>query len=390
MTTVLAPIIPTRAWTSLRPVRGRCDSGRRARHLAVDDRTPIRSKLVPPRLRGPTVRRPRVDALLDDAGGVRGDARLRPAGLREVGRRRVVAARPEQARGLGHGRPDTTTTRCACGATSSRRSSRRCPGVGAAARQRLGAGDATADPAIEVLAGELEADGRALIIVVDDLDRVTSARRLATITHAIRALPAGVRLVLIARSDPELPLPRLRANGQLAELRAPELAFTRDEAAQLLAATEGLELAGARARRAGRADRGLARRAAPRRAAAEDHRRGAGGLHRPPSQRRALPRDRGRGRARRRAARVPERTSVLPRLCAGLCDHVLEHVRLRRSCSSASRRRTCSSSRSTRRASGSATRRCSPSTASAAGLRRPGRRPRACTGAPRTGSARAG
>ena len=73
------------------------------------------------------------------------------------------------------------------------------PGVGAAARERLGAGDSTADPAIEVLAGELEADGRPLVIVIDDLDRVTNPRRLATITHAVRALPESVRLVLVTR-----------------------------------------------------------------------------------------------------------------------------------------------------------------------------------------------
>src|SRR5215469_4658374 len=47
-------------------------------------------------------------------------------------------------------------------------------------------------------------------------------------------LPPGLRLVLASRSDPPLPLGRLRARGQLAELRAAELRFTADEAAALL------------------------------------------------------------------------------------------------------------------------------------------------------------
>lgn len=115
-------------------------------------------------------------------------------------------------------------------------------GVGARARERLRAGDPTADPAIEVLAAELERDGRELVIVIDDLDRVVNARRLATITHAARALPANARLLLIARSDPALPLPRWRANGELTEIRASDLAFTRSEAAQLLTRAEGLTL----------------------------------------------------------------------------------------------------------------------------------------------------
>jgi LuxR family maltose regulon positive regulatory protein len=47
-------------------------------------------------------------------------------------------------------------------------------------------------------------------------------------------LPPGLRIVLSSRSDPPLPLARLRARGQLAELRAADLRFTPEEAAALL------------------------------------------------------------------------------------------------------------------------------------------------------------
>ena len=52
-------------------------------------------------------------------------------------------------------------------------------------------------------------------------------------------LPPGVHLVLASRSDPPLPLARLRAGGQLAELRAGDLRFTAEEAAALLRETAG-------------------------------------------------------------------------------------------------------------------------------------------------------
>ena len=47
--------------------------------------------------------------------------------------------------------------------------------------------------------------------------------------------PPGVRLVLATRADPPLPLARLRARGQLVELRAADLRFTPAEAAAFLA-----------------------------------------------------------------------------------------------------------------------------------------------------------
>ena len=46
--------------------------------------------------------------------------------------------------------------------------------------------------------------------------------------------PPGLHLVLASRSDPPLALARLRARGQLAELRAADLRFTAGEAAALL------------------------------------------------------------------------------------------------------------------------------------------------------------
>ena len=55
-------------------------------------------------------------------------------------------------------------------------------------------------------------------------------------------LPPALHLVLASRSDPPLPLARLRARGQLVELRAGDLRFTAEEAAQLLRTEVGAHL----------------------------------------------------------------------------------------------------------------------------------------------------
>ena len=55
-------------------------------------------------------------------------------------------------------------------------------------------------------------------------------------------LPPQMHLVITTREDPHLPLARLRAGGQLTELRAADLRFTATEAADFLNPVMGLNL----------------------------------------------------------------------------------------------------------------------------------------------------
>ena len=55
-------------------------------------------------------------------------------------------------------------------------------------------------------------------------------------------LPAALHLVIASRADPPLPLARLRARGELVEVRAADLRFTPDEAAAYLNEAMGLDL----------------------------------------------------------------------------------------------------------------------------------------------------
>jgi LuxR family maltose regulon positive regulatory protein len=58
------------------------------------------------------------------------------------------------------------------------------------------------------------------------------------------ALPPQARLILLSREDPPLPVARLRARGQLVEIRQDELRFTAEEAASFLNQVMGLSLTG--------------------------------------------------------------------------------------------------------------------------------------------------
>ena len=73
-----------------------------------------------------------------------------------------------------------------------------------------------------------------LTLVLDDYHLVSSEPVHASLEFLLEHRPPGLHLVLASRSDPPLPLARLRGRGQLTELRATDLRFTFEEAAALL------------------------------------------------------------------------------------------------------------------------------------------------------------
>ena len=72
------------------------------------------------------------------------------------------------------------------------------------------------------------------VLVLDDLDLVHDPVALDSLSSVLEQRIANLRLVLVARSDPPLRLHRVRIRGDFAELRARDLAFRHDEAAELL------------------------------------------------------------------------------------------------------------------------------------------------------------
>ena len=73
-----------------------------------------------------------------------------------------------------------------------------------------------------------------ILLVLDDYHLIGSESVHGSLAFLLEHRPPGLRLVLATRADPPLPLARLRARGQLTELRAAELRFTTGEAAALL------------------------------------------------------------------------------------------------------------------------------------------------------------
>ncbi|MFD0578272.1 LuxR C-terminal-related transcriptional regulator [Dactylosporangium darangshiense] len=79
-------------------------------------------------------------------------------------------------------------------------------------------------------------------LVLDDYHLVDGAGVQAGMGFLVEHLPPQVHLVISTRADPGLPLARLRARGDLVEVRAADLRFTGDEAAAYLGDVAGLEL----------------------------------------------------------------------------------------------------------------------------------------------------
>ncbi len=80
------------------------------------------------------------------------------------------------------------------------------------------------------------------VLVLDDYHVIDARPIDAALTFLLEHLPPQMHLVIATREDPQLPLARLRARGQLTELRAADLRFTRSEAAGFLKGMMGLNL----------------------------------------------------------------------------------------------------------------------------------------------------
>jgi LuxR family maltose regulon positive regulatory protein len=72
------------------------------------------------------------------------------------------------------------------------------------------------------------------VLVIDDLHELESCEAMEQLEELLVRLPPSVRVVLASRHDPRLRLHQLRLEGELTEIRAADLVFTADEAAELL------------------------------------------------------------------------------------------------------------------------------------------------------------
>ncbi|MFE6871379.1 LuxR C-terminal-related transcriptional regulator [Kitasatospora sp. NPDC057692] len=75
---------------------------------------------------------------------------------------------------------------------------------------------------------------RPLVLVLDEFEHIDNPRLTGQLHDLVRHTAGRLRLVLVGRREPLLPLHRYRAAGELGELRAADLALSRAEAAALL------------------------------------------------------------------------------------------------------------------------------------------------------------
>ena len=95
---------------------------------------------------------------------------------------------------------------------------------------------------INLLANELASLTDPFVLVLDDFHVIHAEAVLAILSYLLELLPPRMHLALLSRTDPPLPLARLRVRGQLLDIRADQLRFTRDEIAAFLNDAMGLAL----------------------------------------------------------------------------------------------------------------------------------------------------
>lgn len=95
---------------------------------------------------------------------------------------------------------------------------------------------------LTVLLNELAAFPEDFVLVLDDYHWISEQAVHAALDFLLEHLPPIMHLVLLTRADPPLPLARLRARGQLTEIRAQHLRFTAAETTKFLAGVMRLQL----------------------------------------------------------------------------------------------------------------------------------------------------
>jgi LuxR family maltose regulon positive regulatory protein len=119
----------------------------------------------------------------------------------------------------------------------------RVPGIGADALAMLHSPQPPPFSAtLTVLLNELAEPAASLLLLLDDYQVIEDPLIHETVTFWVEHLPAHVHLLLSSRVDPDLSLPRLRARGQMLEIRAADLRFRPDEVSIFLRQVMGLAL----------------------------------------------------------------------------------------------------------------------------------------------------
>jgi LuxR family maltose regulon positive regulatory protein len=112
---------------------------------------------------------------------------------------------------------------------------------------RTGSSDPTrpAESTLIALVNDAAARPGPLLLVLDDFQLIEDTSVRDAVAFLLEHAPANLHVAIASRSDPLLPIARMRARNELTELRAADLRFTPHEAAQFLAEAAGAGLSAA-------------------------------------------------------------------------------------------------------------------------------------------------
>lgn len=101
-------------------------------------------------------------------------------------------------------------------------------------------------PRIEImltmLINQLATFSHDVVLILDDYHSITAPAIHQSMTFLLDHLPSSLHLIISGRTDPPLPLARLRARNQLNEIRATDLRFISEEITAFLNSMMGLNL----------------------------------------------------------------------------------------------------------------------------------------------------
>jgi LuxR family maltose regulon positive regulatory protein len=200
----------------------------------------LSSRLAPPRLPNALVERERLLTALDEALSTPLTLLSASAGWGKTTLLSVWAHRQKtQVAWLSLDELDNSPTRFWVALIAALR---RCPSLAANFGENVVAQVQSPQPpplssCLSVLLHELEsrqAYPAPIVLILDDYQVIEESVIHQSMAFFLEHLPAHLHLILASRVDPDLPLARLRAHGQLTEIRADELRFQEGEASQFL------------------------------------------------------------------------------------------------------------------------------------------------------------
>ena len=95
---------------------------------------------------------------------------------------------------------------------------------------------------VNIIINEIAEQAAPLVLVLDDFHTIQAQPVLDISAYLIEHIPPQLHLALLTRTDPPLPLSRLRVRNQLVDVRAEQLRFTLEEIAYFLNDSMHLDL----------------------------------------------------------------------------------------------------------------------------------------------------